>query len=50
MVELPEQSAQKNCWQYAVKLILEQTDGARVGRQVELALFMDYRLDLSGAF
>jgi hypothetical protein len=47
MVELPEQSAQNNCWQYAVKLILEQADPTRVGYQVELALFMDYRLDLS---
>jgi hypothetical protein len=47
MVELPEKSAQKNCWQYAVKLILELAGAERVGYQVKLALFMDYRLDLS---
>jgi hypothetical protein len=44
MVELPEKSAQKNCWQYAVKLIREQADPTRVAYQV-----LDYRLDLSAA-
>jgi hypothetical protein len=30
---LPEKSAQKNCWQYAVKLILEQADPTRCKRR-----------------
>jgi hypothetical protein len=36
-------------WQGAAKLILAETDVVTVGRALELALFMDAKLDVSKA-
>jgi hypothetical protein len=46
IVALPDHRELRRYWQHAARLILEQADIGDVSRQVELALFLDYKLNL----
>jgi hypothetical protein len=47
MLDLPAWRTERRYWQHAAKLILESTDVAMIAAQLELALFLDYQLDLT---
>jgi hypothetical protein len=54
LLTLPADEANRLAWQYAAKLIMQAADDpsgpniAAVTRQLEQALFVGYRLDMSG--
>ena len=47
MIGLPKQRELQTRWQRVAGLILEEADVAAVSRQLELALFMDAKLDVA---
>jgi hypothetical protein len=47
MLALPEHRETRLHWQHAGKLLLEEADVGKFSRQLELALFLDYQLDLA---
>jgi hypothetical protein len=47
MLALPDHRELRQSWQHAAELMLEQADVADVSRQIELALFLDHKLDLA---
>jgi hypothetical protein len=54
MLELPEEMAGRQVWQHAGKLLLAAADApekaaiAGATKQLDLALFLSFRLDMSG--
>ena len=46
MRAMPKERQLRRAWQRVCELILDQADSAAVTHQVQLALFLDYRLDL----
>jgi hypothetical protein len=49
MMALPKKHEQRAHWQHAYRLLLQQASPAALTRQVQVALFMDGKLD-AGAF
>ena len=49
MLALPKKREQRAHWQHAHRLLLQQASAAALTRQVQVALFMDGKLD-AGAF
>jgi hypothetical protein len=49
MLALPKKCEQRAHWQHACRLLLQQASAAALTRQVQVALFMDGKLD-AGAF
>jgi len=46
MTALPKQRELRQTWQWACRLILDRAAPAEITRQLELALFLDAKLDL----
>jgi hypothetical protein len=46
MLALPEHRETRLHWQHAGNLLLEEAEVGKFSRQLELALFLDHRLDL----
>jgi hypothetical protein len=47
MLALPDYRELRQSWQRAAELLLAQADVATVSQQIQLALFLDYKLDLA---
>jgi hypothetical protein len=45
MLALPKKRERRAHWQYACRLLLQQAGAAALTRQVQVALFMDGKLD-----